>query len=148
MQSRSSLGIQDFYRLSERIDTAGQPTAAQLGALQQLGYETVINLRPLADSFPNERDLVEGQGIEYIQIPVDWEAPADEDVQTFFDALQACKAKRILIHCARNMRVSAFMYLYRVRIEGLPRDTALSNLHHIWSPNATWQQLIDRVLSS
>jgi len=146
MQLKPTSGIQDFLRLSDRIGTAGQPTTAQIGALGQSGYEVVINLRPAADSLANERQLLEQQGIEYVHIPVDWDAPTKEDVRRFFEAMESRTAKKVFVHCARNMRVSAFMYLYRVRVEGVPPEVAQVDLHHIWSPNTTWQRLIDQVL--
>jgi uncharacterized protein (TIGR01244 family) len=147
MLSSSTLGIQDFHRLSERIGTAGQPTTAQIGALAQSGYEVVINLRPAVDSLYNERQLVEQQGLEYVHIPVDWEAPTETDVQRFFEAMQARAAKKVFVHCARNMRASACMYLYRVQVECVPPETAEADLYHVWIPNSTWQKLIDDMLS-
>ena len=115
--------IPHFLRLSDRIGTAGQPSAEQFAAIQEAGYEVVVNLRPPADTLPNERDLVESSGMAYVSIPVIWDAPTVEDVEQFFATMQANEDKRVFVHCAMNMRVSAFMYLYRVvKAEGRARS--------------------------
>jgi protein tyrosine phosphatase (PTP) superfamily phosphohydrolase (DUF442 family) len=147
MGLKSPYGIQDFYRISERVGTAGQPTPAQVESLGECGYEVVINLRPSSDCLPSERRLVEAQGLEYVHIPVDWENPAEEDVTAFFEAMTARTGKRIFVHCARNMRVSAFIYLYRVKVEGAQPEIAQDDLYRIWAPNETWLRLIERVLT-
>ncbi len=107
----------------------------------------VINLRPPADALSDEHVLVEGEGIEYISIPVIWTAPTVTDVEQFFAAMQVNEGKRVFVHCARNMRVSAFMYLYRVLKENIAPDVAVLDLHRIWTPNPTWQALIEQVLA-
>ncbi|MCW3099540.1 MAG: Beta-lactamase hydrolase-family protein [Chthonomonadaceae bacterium] len=147
MASRSLENIPDFLCLSERIGTSGQPRAEQFTAIRDAGYDVVINLRPLADALPDERSLVENAGMTYISIPVVWEAPTVEDVAQFFTAMQANDGKRVFVHCALNMRVSAFLYLYRVAREKVAPEQAAHDLHRIWTPNPTWQTLIDKTLA-
>ena len=45
------------------------------------------------------------------------------------------------------MRVSAFVYLYRVLRQGVDESTARNDLHRIWQPNPTWQAFIDTALA-
>jgi lipopolysaccharide biosynthesis regulator YciM len=56
------------------------------------------------------------------------------------------QGEKVFVHCARNMRVSAFVFLYRVLRQGVPADEALPDLLAIWQPNETWQRLIDAAL--
>ena len=139
--------IPDFLRLSERVGTAGQPAATQFAAIREAGYQVVINLRPPADALPGERALVERQGMEYVSIPVIWTAPTVADVEQFFAAMQDNQERRVFVHCARNMRVSAFLYLYRVIKENIAPDVAALDMRRIWTPNPTWQALIEQVLA-
>jgi hypothetical protein len=44
------------------------------------------------------------------------------------------------------MRVSCFVFLYRVLRLGLPVETALQNMLAIWQPNEVWQRFIDAIL--
>jgi len=147
MSNQDLEAIPRFLRLSDRVGTAGQPGEDQFAAIRQAGYEVVINLRPLDAALPDEQALVENEGMAYISIPIDWDTPTVENIEQFFAAMQANHGKRIFVHCALNMRVSACLYLYRVVREGVPPVQAAQDLHRIWTPNPTWQKLMDQVLS-
>ena len=108
--------IYKFLRLSDSVGTAGQPNASQFTAIKDAGYRIVVNLA-VPDSpqaVANERELVAAQGLEYVHIPVLWDNPQVENALRFFATMQANTGKKIFVHCIANMRVSAFMYLYRV----------------------------------
>ena len=64
--------IPNFLQLSETVATAGQPTEAQITAIQAAGYRVVINLAlpTSTNALPNEQALVEALGMTYIHIPV------------------------------------------------------------------------------
>ncbi|HIK18180.1 MAG TPA: protein tyrosine phosphatase family protein [Leptolyngbyaceae cyanobacterium M33_DOE_097] len=140
--------INAYLPISEAIATAGQPTTEQLPLIQQAGFATVINLAltTSTDAIPDEKERVEQLGMTYIHIPVEWEAPQVSDLEQFFEAVTASKTAPVFIHCAANMRVSAFMYLYhRLRCQ-MPHEEAVVYLNQIWSPNSTWQAFIDQAL--
>jgi protein tyrosine phosphatase (PTP) superfamily phosphohydrolase (DUF442 family) len=135
-----------FVRLTETIGTAGQPNVDRIETIREAGYEAVINLRPESDTPPEERALVEREGMEYVQLPVVWDAPTVENVEQFFAEMRSREGKRVFVHCAMNMRVSVFMYLYRVVVQNVSPAEAADDMHRIWTPNETWQRLIDQVL--
>jgi hypothetical protein len=56
--------------------------------------------------------------------------------------MDAAAARKVFVHCALNMRVSAFMYLYRTVREGVNPDAAERDLHRLWEPNGTWQRFL------
>lgn len=136
-----------FLPMGERFGTAGQPSAEQFALIASEGYKCVINLA-LASSqgaLPDERELVTGLGLDYVHIPVEFDAPRLEDLQDFFDALEQQRGK-VFVHCIANKRVSAFMFLYRVLKLGHPVAEAEMALHRIWTPDPVWQAFIDRAL--
>lgn len=141
--------LYNFLPIDERWATAGQPTALQFAAIAQAGYEVVINLgmpdspRAIADEAP----LVIAQGLDYIAIPVVWEAPTTENLTAFFAAMTANAEKKRFVHCIANMRVSAFTFLYRVLVQEVPVVEARQTLHQIWEPNSIWRQFIDEQLA-
>jgi protein tyrosine phosphatase (PTP) superfamily phosphohydrolase (DUF442 family) len=141
--------IYNFLPLSAAIATAGQPTREQFVAIQRAGYQVVINLAlPSSDrAIADEEQLVQQLGMVYIAIPVLWEAPQVDDCDRFFAALEAHQSQAIFVHCAANMRVSAFMYLYRRLRLGVDAPTAAADLHNIWQPNPQWQAFIDAYLA-
>ncbi len=148
MVETSIAAIHNFLKLSETIATAGQPTEAQLAAIKVAGYRVVVNLAlpSSTNALPNEQALVEAQGMAYIPIPVLWEEPTLADIQRFFSVMQAYAEQPVFVHCAMNMRVSAFMYLYRRLCDGVDEAVAKRDLHAIWRPNDRWQAFMAQIL--
>ena len=137
--------IYNFVQLSARIATAGQPTVSQYPAIANAGYQTVINLalKESPNALPDEDAIATNLGLEYIHIPVLWEAPTLDNFQEFANVMNAHEDKKIFVHCAANMRVSAFMYLYRQMFDRVDEETARADLAKIWQPNEIWQNFID-----
>jgi protein tyrosine phosphatase (PTP) superfamily phosphohydrolase (DUF442 family) len=137
--------VLNFLEISDTIGTAGQPIPSQFSAIKAAGYDVVVNLAmpDSANALPNEQQLVSGQGMLYVHIPVVWERPTAQNLEQFFDVMARCRGKRVFVHCAMNMRVSVFVYLYRVIWLGDSQDSARVDLLQIWQPNATWQRFLD-----
>ncbi|WP_310485672.1 protein tyrosine phosphatase family protein [Chamaesiphon sp. VAR_48_metabat_403] len=141
--------IANFLQISARLATAGQPTVEQYPAIVNAGYTLVINLA-LNDSpnaLANEATIARELGLEYIQIPVEWDAPTLADFQAFRTVMDAHPEDKIFVHCAANKRVSAFVYLYRI-CQGVDESIARQDLTKIWTLNEIWVKFIDRVRSS
>jgi len=141
--------IYNFLPLSDRVATAGQPTEAQFAAVARQGYEVVVNLAlPTSDkALPYEKAIVESLEMDYVAIPVQWENPTQQDLEQFFQVMEANQGRQVLVHCAANMRVSAFMYLYRRVKLGIDEATAQQDLNTIWQPNEQWQAFMARSLT-
>jgi protein tyrosine phosphatase (PTP) superfamily phosphohydrolase (DUF442 family) len=141
--------IQNFYQVTSLLGTAGQPFQNQFPTIRQAGYETVINLATpdSPDSVPDEPKVVQALGMEYVAIPVEWEYPTDADLDQFFACMDQRQGKKMFVHCARNLRVSSFVYLYRVIRQGVPPAAAKADLLALWEPNETWQLFIDESLA-
>jgi protein tyrosine phosphatase (PTP) superfamily phosphohydrolase (DUF442 family) len=139
--------IVNFWSISDRLATAGQPTMAQYPAIVGAGYRVVINLAltDSPDALPSEAAIARDLGLEYIHIPVIWDAPKLTDFQEFVTVMMARRDRHIFIHCAANKRVSAFVYLCRLLYEGIDEATARRDLTQIWTPNDIWQNFIDMV---
>jgi protein tyrosine phosphatase (PTP) superfamily phosphohydrolase (DUF442 family) len=144
--------IYNFLPLSDTLLTSGQPTREQFTAAARAGVRIVINLalETSTGAIPDEESLVAGLGMGYIHIPVVWERPVRADLEAFAAAMNAHAAEKILVHCAANMRVSAFVALYRIVYQGWSRDQALADLHRIWDPDQepVWRAFMDSALAS
>lgn len=140
--------IYNYLKVSDSIATSGQPTKEQFPAIKESGYQTVVNLAlpTSANALPDEKQVVENLGMHYVHIPVVWENPTLEDVEQFFNVMKANVDQKIFVHCAANMRVSAFMYLYRRIYDNMSDEEAKKDIDQIWQPNETWLNFIDRVL--
>lgn len=141
--------IYNFLAISDRLATSGQPTEAQFADIKTSGFELVINLRTLdtPGAIGHEAEVVKAQGMEYLHIPVVWQSPTSRNLDDFFDALRTSRQRQTFVHCAANMRVSAFMFLYHVTQAKMPRADAEALMHRIWEPNPTWQAFIEQQLT-
>ena len=81
--------------------------------------------------------------VKYIHIPVNFNNPVKDDFLLFVKKLNENKDKKIWIHCAANMRVSAFVYKYRRDVLGLEDKQVIKDMELIWSPNRTWNTFIN-----
>ena len=137
--------IYNYRDAAPDLATSGQPREEQLAAIAEAGYDVVINLALHDDprySLKDEASSVQRLGLEYIHIPVQFGAPTESDLLKFFDAMDRHKHHRVWVHCAANMRVSAFLGLYwRIR-EGWPEHRAFALLREISEPNAVWAEFI------
>jgi uncharacterized protein (TIGR01244 family) len=141
--------IYNYRRLSDRVSTSGQPTAAQLAAVAGARFEVVVNLAPSTDdeALPDESEVVEALGMTYEHIPVAWEQPTHADLEAFFETMARHEGRQVFVHCIANMRVSVFMALYRIVRLGWSAADAMPDIHAIWEPNPTWQVFMDAELA-
>ncbi|MDZ7643416.1 MAG: protein tyrosine phosphatase family protein [Woeseiaceae bacterium] len=137
-----------FAEYSDDFASAGQPSAEQLEAVRDAGFERIVYIAwtDHENSLPNEDRVVRNLGMEYLHIPVEWEAPTVSDFYLFAGAMERAPRKKTLLHCQVNFRASAFSFLYRVLYEDVPVADAKRDMNSVWAPNETWRELIFRVL--
>ena len=140
--------IYGFRAVGGRLGTAGQPTQEQFRRVREAGFEAVINLAlPTSDnSLANEGSVVTGLGMSYVHIPVDFKAPTARDFRVFCRVMEAFDERPVFVHCAANMRVSVFVFLYRVLCQRIAIPEAERDLHAIWRPDETWIRFIQEQL--
>lgn len=140
------MNIPDFIEISPNLWTSGQPAPDDFELLARNSVEVVINLaEPRSTAYDvDEARRVLDSGMQYIALPVVWSAPKLDDYALFEAVMRACKGRRVLVHCARNMRVSVFVFLYRV-INGEDPVAARADLERMWMPDAIWSAFITEV---
>ena len=139
----------NFREVDERLLTAGQPNEAQLADAARRGVQVVINLALHDDprySLADEAGCVRGLGMDYVHIPVQFNGPTEENLRAFISAMDAHRGKTILVHCAANYRVTAFVGLYRVLCERWVAEKAFQPMRTVWEPNPVWKQFIANML--
>lgn len=142
--------IYNFLEIEAAITTSGQPTEGQLCALANENYDVIINLALHDDprySLADETGLVESLGMTYIHIPVKFDAPVEKNLTDFFEALENNKDKKVHVHCAANMRVTAFLGLYRFIRQGKTEEDAFAPMRSVWEPNDVWASFISTTLA-
>ena len=136
--------ILNYVKINELISTSGQPKIEELELIANEGFEVVINLAvaTTSNALENEDKIVSSLNMSYIHIPVDFENPKISDLKLFLNVLQALGANKVWIHCAKNYRVSAFMYVYHKYILHTPFEQIDLSIFDMWQPSLVWQELI------
>src|SRR5712672_1700286 len=145
--SRTALSeIYSYRAVGERLGTAGQPTESQFQSVREACFDAVINLAlPTSDNaLAHEGSIITGLGMSYVHIPVDFKAPTSHDFRAFCRVMEAFDDRRVFVHCAANMRVSAFVFLYRVIHQQVSVAEAERDLHAIWQPDDVWSRFIQQ----
>lgn len=136
--------ILNYVKINELISTSGQPKIEELELIANEGFEVVINLAvaTTSNALVNEDKIVSSLNMSYIHIPVNFENPKISDLKLFLNILQSLGANKVWIHCAKNYRVSAFMYVYHKYILHTPFEQIDLSIFDIWQPSLIWQELM------
>ena len=138
--------IYHYQSLSENLSSSGMPTVEQMREIADAGVHVVINLAPhdVQNSVPNEGELANSLGIEYINIPVTWRAPEAAALMQFMDAMDRHADKKVHVHCEANYRASAFIMMYRVLRLGWNKAEAIPVMEKMWNPEdfPVWETFI------
>ena len=136
--------ILNYVKINELISTSGQPKIEELELIANEGFEVVVNLAmsTTSNALENEDKIVSSLNMSYIHIPVDFENPKLSDLKLFLNILQALGANKVWIHCAKNYRVSAFMYVYHKYILHTPFEQIDLSIFDMWQPSLAWQELM------
>jgi uncharacterized protein (TIGR01244 family) len=120
--------IKNLKQPSPQILVGGQPSAAQLDTLAELGVKHVINLRPIAE-LPDfdEAQLASATGMEYHLLPIHGASgltPANVDALD--QLLKKAGQDKIFLHCASGNRVGAMMALRSSQLYGKDPGSAMA----------------------
>ena len=134
-------GIFNYHFIDDGLATSGQPSERDFELICEKGYESVINLAPAnaENSIKDEAATLASLGLHYVHIPVDFYRPTEKKFNLFVQAVNELKDQKLWIHCAANMRVSAFLFRYRTEVLGINREIAQVDLDAIWRPFEYWK---------
>ena len=148
MDQEHSGPIMNYHRVDERLVTGGHLLDGGTVALKAQGVKVVIDLRDEPPS--GEKERFAEQGIEWINIPVEWSDPQEADFERFSATMSEHRNDHVLVQCAANYRASAMTYLYRVVVENVPEDEAEKDMRAVWDPSEsdTWSKYINDIQAS
>ncbi len=142
--------IYNYLYYNEKLSSSGMPKPQQLNSVVEAGVNVVINLATSKSegAIANEGDLISGLGMEYVNIPVDWNKPTKEDLDAFLNTMDKHKDEHILVHCQANFRATGFVALYRILRLGWKKDDAFQDMQKVWNPEEypVWDMFIEENL--
>src|SRR5258705_1285756 len=139
----------NLRKVDEHLLTAGQPNEAQLADASGKGVKVVVNLALHDDprySLRDEAGCVRELGMDYVHIPVQFKTPTEQDLLDFFEAMDAHSGETVLVHCAANYRVTAFVGLYRAIRQRWAPEKAFGTMRTVWEPDEVWTHFIAQML--
>jgi protein tyrosine phosphatase (PTP) superfamily phosphohydrolase (DUF442 family) len=145
-----TLQAPNVVAISASLVTSGQPSRGALAKLSAQGFGAVIYLAPptVANAVPGEADIVRKQGLEFVNIPIEFGNPTEADFQSFVEAMNRLRDRKVLVHCQVNMRASSMTFLYRVIIGRENPEQAYESVARVWSPQGPWRALLVAQLPS
>lgn len=143
-QAEQAIQAPNVVAISDRLVTAGQPTAQSLAHLGEQGFKADIYLAPptVRDAIPDEKEIVARQGIEFVNIPIPFGEPTEADFKQFVETMNRFRDRKVLVHCQVNMRASSMTFLYRVIERHEAPELAYEAVARVWSPEGPWKRLI------
>jgi len=139
--------IYNYLFYHDKLSSSGMPTTEQMRAIAEAGVELVINLAPhdVPHAIPEETKLVESLGMDYINIPVNWNTPTKDGLNIFMDTMDANKNRKIHVHCEANFRASGFITVYRILRLGWNPEKAFEVMHTIWDEDTypVWKMFLE-----
>ncbi|MAI94412.1 MAG: phosphatase [Halieaceae bacterium] len=142
--------IFNYLKIDDLVTTSGQPSECEFELIKQAGFRTVVNLAPhdAENALSDEAALLRRLSLDYVHIPVDFSNPTETDFSAFCRVLDELREKKIWIHCAANMRVSAFFFRYRTEKLGVDSSLAKHDLNQIWEPFDYWKPFMSGMLKN
>ncbi|MBI3712247.1 MAG: protein tyrosine phosphatase family protein [Burkholderiales bacterium] len=140
----SKIDAPNVVPISAHLVTSGQPTAGALAKLKEQGFDAVIYLAPttVSDAVADEKNIVEKQGLIWVNIPIQFQQPRAADFEQFVATVKSMEGKKILVHCQVNMRASSMVFLYRTIVNQESPEKAYESVIKVWSPSGVWKELI------
>lgn len=142
------MDAENTHQVFDWLWSSGQLSEEDISRLPELRIAAVINLAlpTSSNALLGEAEMITRLGIAYIHIPVIWEQPELDQLRQFFGTLKAFEGRKIWVHCAKNMRASAFIYLYRRICMAEKERAAARPMLEVWVPNETWAAFIQSSL--
>jgi len=139
--------VMNYHRIDDRLVTGGHLLDGGTAALKEQGVTVAIDLRD--DPPSGEKERYAEQGIEWINIPVEWRDPKEDDFARFSEVMREHQDDHVLVQCQANYRASGMTYLYRVVVEEVPEDEAAEDMNAVWNPDDydTWREYIAEILA-
>lgn len=143
------LDAPNVEQIGPLLATSGQPSEQALRTLASRGFKAVVYLAPssVPNAVPNEAELLRAQAIEFVQIPIPFNAPDESHVQAFFSVMDRLKNVSTLVHCEISMRASVMVFLYRSIRRREDPAVAYEAVARVWSPRGAWRRLADQQLA-
>lgn len=134
---------ENFYKVTDELYRAAQPTAAAMQSYENFGIRTVINLR----GFHSDGDEIAGTKLMLIEMPTHaWSVDNDDYVIMVLQAIRKAE-KPVLLHCHHGAdRTGLIVAMYRIAEQGWTKADALDEMRNGgFGFHTIWQNIPDYI---
>ncbi|MES2959350.1 MAG: protein tyrosine phosphatase family protein [Pseudomonadota bacterium] len=144
----AALRAPNAVEISPRLVTSGQPSVEVLATLAASGFGAVVYLAPptVSDAVRDEGLIVARQGLVFVNIPMAFDNPTEQDFEAFAGALRGLAGRKVLVHCQINLRASTMVFLYRSIVGREDPRVAYEAVSRLWTPDGPWKRLVQLLL--
>ena len=129
-------GLANFYKVSDILYRAEQPTSKGFQSLQDMGIKTIVNFR----AHHSDEKKMKGLTMKYIQIPINTWSLSDKDVEQFLKVMADPDNYPVLVHCQHGAdRTGTMVAVYRMVFENWSKEDAIKEMtgktfgyHRVW----------------
>lgn len=125
----SAPGINNFDKVDAHVYRGGQPTDEGFQYLARLGVKTIVDLRESADRSKAEERVVNGAGMQYVNVPMTGLTPPTEaEITKILALLEDSATGPVFVHCQRGAdRTGAVVAAYHIDHDKWDNDRALQD---------------------
>jgi protein tyrosine/serine phosphatase len=125
----SNIRINNFGRVSAGYYRGAQPEGRAYADLAALGVKTVINLTS-DDARADEQEMVERDGMTYVQVPMNTHVPpTSQQIEYFLSLVNDSSKQPVFVHCVGGKhRTGVMTAVYRMTNEGWSADRAFKEM--------------------
>lgn len=114
--SPSTPGIDNFYQVDQQVYRGAQPTPQGFQYLSTIGVKIVIDLREHDKRAITEEQVVNADGMRYVNVPMTgMTPPTTAEMEKILALLEDATAGPVFVHCKRGAdRTGAVIAAYRI----------------------------------
>lgn len=107
-------------KINEELAVTGEINLEKLHNIAKDGYQSILNLQLPNEEYwwPDEQKVSELLGLNYANIPINFEELNDQIASLVFETIQKLP-KPIIVHCDNCIRASAIVLLYFSNKQGM-----------------------------
>ena len=128
-------GIGNFDQVNDHVYRGAQPTEEGFKYLSKIGVKTILDLRENDERTIEERRMVTGAGMEYVNVPMTGLTPPTEgETSKVLALLENETSGPVFVHCKEGKdRTGAVIAAYRIDHDGWDSARALKDAmnHHM-----------------
>jgi protein tyrosine/serine phosphatase len=126
----NGITVKNFGQMDEHYYRGGQPKEKEYKSLQDLGINTIVDLRNDPEEY--EKPSAEALGMKYINIPMDdAEYPSDATIAKFLEVINDPANGNMFVHCKGGKhRAGVTAAVYRMTKYGWDYDRAFTEMEN------------------